>query len=189
MSKRVDVPAFIFTTFSVLYPLIAVTLLRTFGAVAAFALVMVLLAGRLLLPVLRKVPLSLTVALIPVLVAMAAVGLFDVALSVRLYPVFMNAVLLVTFAISLKWPPTVAERFARALEPDLPDEGIRYTRTVTQVWVAFFALNGAVALWTVLQPGWNAWLIYNGGVAYAAAGMLFAGEYLVRLRVKRRAAR
>ncbi|GAA0572651.1 hypothetical protein [Rhizomicrobium electricum] len=189
MSKRVDVPALIFTTFSVLYPLIAVTLLRTFGAMAAFALVMVLLAGRLLLPVLRKVPLSLTVALIPVLIAMAAVSLFDVALSVRLYPVFMNAVLLVTFAISLMRPPTVAERFARAMEPDLPEAGVRYTRTVTEVWVAFFTLNGAIALWTVLQPGWDAWLIYNGAIAYAAAGLLFAGEYLVRLSVKRRGAR
>jgi uncharacterized membrane protein len=189
MSKRVDVPALIFTTFSVLYPLIAVTLLRTLGAVAAFVLVMVLLAGRLLLPVLRKVPLSLTVALIPVLGAMAAVSLFDVALSVRLYPVFMNAVLLVTFAISLKRGPTVAERFARVVEPDLPEEGIRYTRMVTQVWVAFFALNGAIALWTVSQPGWNAWLIYNGGIAYGAAGLLFAGEYLVRLQVRRKGAR
>jgi uncharacterized membrane protein len=189
MSKRVDVPAFIFATFSVLYPLIAVTLLRAIGPMAAFVLVMVLLVGRLMLPVLRKVPLSLTMALIPVLVAMAAVALFDVALSVRLYPVFMNAVLLATFAISLVRPPTVVERFARAMEPDLPEEGVRYTRTVTEVWVAFFALNGAIALWTVVQPGWDAWLIYNGAIAYVAAGMLFAGEYLVRLRVKRWGAR
>jgi uncharacterized membrane protein len=189
MSKRVDVPAFIFTTVSILYPLIAVTLLRVCGAAAAFVLVVVLLAGRLLIPVLRKVPLALTVALIPVLAAMVAVGLFDVALSVRLYPVFMNAALLVTFAESLIRPPTVAERFARALEPDLSDEGVHYTRVVTKVWVGFFALNGAIALWTVLQPGWNAWLFYNGFIAYAAAGLLFAGEYLVRLRTRQRAAR
>lgn len=189
MSKRVDVPAFLFTTVSVLYPLIAVTLLRVFGAGAAFVLVLVLLAGRLLVPVLRKVPLALTVALIPALAAMVLVGLFDVALSVRLYPVFMNAVLLVTFALSLIHPPTTAERFARALEPDLPEEGVRYTRVVTQVWVGYFAINGAIALWTVLQPGWNLWLIYNGMVSYIAAGLLFAGEYLVRMRTKRRAAR
>jgi uncharacterized membrane protein len=75
------------------------------------------------------------------------------------------------------------------MEPDLPEEGVRYTRTVTQVWVGFFALNGAIALWTVLQAGWDAWLIYNGAIAYAAAGLLFAGEYLVRLSVKRRGAR
>ncbi len=189
MSKRVDVPALLFTSLSILYPLIAVTLLRTFGAPAAFALVMVLLVGRLAVPVLRRVPLALTLALVPVLVAMAAVGLYDVALSVRLYPVFMNAVLLVTFAISLLRGPTMVERFARAMEPDLPEAGVRYTRTVTQVWVAFFALNGAIALWTVLLPGWNAWLIYNGCIAYIAAGMLFAGEYLVRISVRRRGAR
>lgn len=189
MSKRVDLPAFLFTTVSVLYPLIAVTLLRVYGAGAAFVLVLLLLIGRVLVPVLRKVPLSLTVALIPVLAVMVLVGLYDISLSVRLYPVFMNAVLLVTFALSLIRPPTVAERFARALEPDLPEEGVRYTRIVTQVWVGYFTLNGAIALWTVLQPGWDLWLVYNGLLSYIAAGLLFAGEYLVRLRTKRRAAR
>jgi uncharacterized membrane protein len=189
MSKRVDVPALIFASFSVLYPLIAVILLRSMGATAALALVMVLLAGRLLVPVFRRVPLSLSVALIPVLVAMAVVGFFDRELSIRLYPVFVNAALLVVFAASVVRPPTIAERFARGMEPDLPDEGVRYTRTVTIVWVAFFAVNGSIALWTVMQRDWSVWVLYNGLIAYVAAGVLFAGEYLVRLRVKRRAAR
>lgn len=189
MSKRVDVPALIFASFSVLYPLIAVMLLRTVGATGALVLVMLMLAGRLLLPLLRRVPLSLTIALIPVLVAMTIIGLFDRELSLRLYPVFVNAALLVVFAVSLARPPTIAERFARAMEPDLPEEGVRYTRTVTMVWAVFFAVNGSIALWTVLQQGWHVWILYNGFVAYVAAGLLFAGEYLVRLRVKRKAVR
>lgn len=186
MSKRVDVPALIFALFSLLYPLIAVILLRTVGAAAALALVIVLLAGRLLVPVFRHVPLSMTVALIPILVAVIAVGIFNKELSIRLYPVFVNAALLVAFAASVISPPTIAERFARSMEPDLPEEGVRYTRKVTIAWVVFFVLNGTIALWTVMQPGWNAWLLYNGLIAYAAAGALFAGEYLVRMRVKRR---
>jgi uncharacterized membrane protein len=189
MSKRIDVPALIFSTFSVLYPLIAVTMLRAYGAAAAFALVVVLLAGRLLLPVLRRVPLALTAAFVPVLAAMAVVATFDMQLSIRLYPVFMNAVLLATFAISVLWPPTIAERFARSMEPDLPQEGVRYTKKLTLVWCWFFAGNGAIAAWTAMQPGWNAWLLYNGFIAYGLAGLLFALEYLVRLRVKRRALR
>jgi len=77
------------------------------------------------------------------------------------------------------------ERFARVLDPDLPESGVRYTRKVTIVWIGFFALNGAIALWTVLQPGWAAWTLYNGFLSYVAAGLLFVGEYFVRQRVMR----
>jgi uncharacterized membrane protein len=141
------------------------------------------------LPVLRHVPLALTAALIPVLAAMALVGFFDRPLSIRLYPVFMNGALLVAFAVSLLRPPTIIERFARGMEPDLPPEGVRYARNVTLVWVAFFVANGSIALWTVLQPGWGPWLLYNGFISYVAAGLLFAGEYLVRITVRKRFAR
>jgi len=175
--------------FSVLYPLIAVVLLRTVGPAAAVALVLILLVARLVVPVLRGVPLSLTLALVPVIAAMAVVAVFDQALAIRLYPVFMNLAMLAAFGATLVAPPTMAERFARSIEPDLPPEGVRYTRIVTEVWAAFFCLNGAIALWTALQPGWNAWLVYNGFIAYAAAGLLFLGEYLVRHRVRRRAGR
>jgi uncharacterized membrane protein len=145
-----------------------------------------LLAARLALPVLRGVPLSLSLALLPVLIAVLAVASFDRALSIRLYPVFMNAAMLAAFAATLWKPPSMIERFARVFEPDLPESGVRYTRNVTWVWVAFFLLNGAIALWSALQPGWAAWTYYNGFIAYAAAGLLFAGEYLVRQSVRRR---
>jgi uncharacterized membrane protein len=70
------------------------------------------------------------------------------------------------------------------LEPDLPEKAVRYTRKVTWAWVGFFAVNGAIALWSVLQPGWSLWLLYNGVIAYVAAGLLFAVELLVRQRVR-----
>ncbi len=122
--------------------------------------------------------------LVPVLVAMAAVAAFDRQLSVRLYPVFMNAAMLSAFLLTLWKPPSMVERFARAVEPELPAGGVRYTRNVTIVWCCFFALNGTIALWSAVRPGWTAWLVYNGFVAYLAAGALFAGEYLVRQRVR-----
>jgi uncharacterized membrane protein len=187
MPKRLDVPAFIFAGFSILYPLIAVALLRTVGPTSVVLVVIAVLVARLMLPVLRGVPLSITVALIPVVVAMAMVATFDRALSIRLYPVFMNATMLAAFGATLLRPPSMVERFARSFEPDLPEEGVRYTRTVTAVWMAYFCLNGSIALWTVLQPGWEAWVVYNGFISYVAAGLLFAGEYLVRQRVRRKA--
>jgi uncharacterized membrane protein len=186
MPNRLDVPSAVLAGLSVLYPLIAIAAIRTIGPGAAVAIVIVLLGARLLLPVLRGVPLSLSLALLPVLLAVAAIASFDKPLSVRLYPVFMNAAMLAVFAVTLWKPPSMIERFARMVEPDLPQSGVRYTRKVTFIWTGFFLVNGAVALWSVLQPGWSAWTLYNGFIAYLAAGLLFAGEYVVRQNVRRR---
>jgi uncharacterized membrane protein len=186
MPNRVDLPSAILAGFSLLYPLIAIATVRTVGPGAAVAVVILLLGARLLLPVSRGVPLSLSLALLPVLIAVAVIASFDRPLSVRLYPVFMNAAMLAAFLATLWKPPSMIERFARVFEPDLPESGVRYTRKVTCVWAGFFVLNGAVALWSVMQPGWSAWVIYNGFIAYVAAGLLFAGEYAVRQNIRRR---
>jgi uncharacterized membrane protein len=185
MPKRFDVTSAVFAGFSVLYPLIAVVAIRMVGPAPAIAILLALLIVRLLAPVLRGIPLSMSIALLPVLAGVAIVAAFNRELSIRLYPVFMNAAMLAAFAATLLKPPSMAERFARVFEPDLPERGVRYTRSVTMIWVGFFLLNGAIALWSVLQPGWTAWLVYNGFIAYVAAGLLFATEYLVRQRVRR----
>ena len=44
--------------------------------------------------------------------------------------------------------------------------------------------NGA--LYTALYADMKIWALYNGLIAYLLMGALFAGEYLVRLRVKAR---
>ena len=186
MPKRLDLASAVFAGFSVLYPLIAISVVHTLGPGTAVFVVLAFLGARLLLPVLRGVPVQMSLALLPVLAGILAVAAFDKQLSVRLYPVFMNAAMLAAFASTLIKPPSMIERFARIFEPDLPESGVRYTRKVTMVWIGFFALNGTIALWSVLQPGWKAWLIYNGFIAYAAAGILFASEYVVRQRVRRR---
>ena len=59
------------------------------------------------------------------------------------------------------------------------------TRTVTKVWCGFFVANGLAALGTALWASPKVWSLYNGVVAYLLMGVLFAGEYLVRLRFKR----
>lgn len=108
------------------------------------------------------------------------------SLPLKLYPVLVNAAMLGVFGWSLAHPPTVIERLARLTEPDLPPAGVAYTRRVTQVWCGFFVLNGAIALYTALWASPAVWSLYNGLIAYGLMGLLFAGEYLVRLRVKRR---
>lgn len=104
-------------------------------------------------------------------------------LPLKLYPVLVNATLLGAFGYSLIVPPSAVERMARLREPNLPPQAIAYTRRVTQVWCGFFAVNGAVALYTALYASSAQWSFYNGFVAYILIGLLFAGEYCVRRRV------
>lgn len=103
-----------------------------------------------------------------------------------LYPVLVNTVFFLLFVTSLARPPSAIETLARLREPDLPAEAIHYTRRVTQIWAAFFAVNGSVALATVfLDPYW--WALYNGLIAYLLMAVLMGTEWLVRRRVRRNA--
>lgn len=108
------------------------------------------------------------------------------ALPLKLYPVLVNGVLLAVFATSLAYPPSVIERLARLREKDLPPSGVAYTRRVTQVWCGFFVLNGALACATALFASDATWALYNGLIAYGLMGLLFAGEWVVRQRVRAR---
>lgn len=118
------------------------------------------------------------------LVGVSAV-LLNSAVLLQYYPVCINLLLLVLFANSLARPPSLIEQIARIKSPDLPLAAIAYTRKVTIVWCVFFALNGTVALYTVLDADLGIWAIYNSFVSYSLMGLLFAGEYLVRRQVKR----
>jgi uncharacterized membrane protein len=98
----------------------------------------------------------------------------------RLYPVAISAVLLVTFGYTLMRPPTIVARLARASGTTMTPAIERYTRKVTVAWCVFFVVNGLVALVIGLQGSMQTWLLYNGIVSYVLMGVLFAGEYLVR---------
>ncbi|MDQ1920577.1 COG4648 family protein [Massilia pseudoviolaceinigra] len=118
--------------------------------------------------------------------ALAAVTVMGNAmLPLKLYPVLVNAALLGAFAYTLTTPVSMVERFARMREPDLPPAAVAYTRTVTKVWCVFFVVNGAIALGTALWATQEVWSLYNGVIAYGLMGVLFAAEFLVRLRFKR----
>ncbi len=120
--------------------------------------------------------------------ALALAAFFANALApLKLYPVLVNAALLLAFGASLRWPPSAIERLARLRHPDLPAEGVAYTRKVTWAWCVFFVVNGAIALVTAVWTNERVWALYNGLVAYVLMGLLFAGEWLVRQRVMRNA--
>ncbi|MCH7317998.1 septation protein IspZ [Acinetobacter sp. ANC 5659] len=102
----------------------------------------------------------------------------------KLYPVDMSLGALIIFALTLYRPPSMIERFARLVEPDLPASGVVWTRKVTVVWCFFFAINAMIALVTVFAP-MKYWIIYNGFVSYLLMGILFLGEYILRKKHQR----
>lgn len=109
----------------------------------------------------------------------------NVLLPLKLYPVLVNLALLAAFGASLATPMSAIERMARLSGQDFPPVASAYMRTVTQVWCGFFVLNGALALGTALWASDAVWSLYTGVVSYILMGVLFGGEYLVRLRFKR----
>ena len=118
---------------------------------------------------------------------LAALGFAGNSLMpLKLYPLLVSSVMFIVFAVSLVRGPSAIERIARLAEPDLPPEGVAYTRRVTQVWCGFFVVNGLVSLATALWGSNEVWALYNGLISYGLMGLLFAGEWLVRRRVRAR---
>ena len=88
----------------------------------------------------------------------------------RFYPVIISAGMWGAFALSLR-------RGAVPL-------GVVYCRRVTWAWVLFLGAHLSVTVATLWASA-EVWAIYNGGVAYALMGLMFAGEWLIRRRVRR----
>ena len=120
------------------------------------------------------------IALIAVMAAAAILTGWGTQLSF-LPPVIVNLTLMAFFGATLRSgaEPLIA-RFARiergTLEPDLQ----RYTRRLTWLWTAFFAVMAAVS--TVLAAwSWTAaWTWFTAVGNWVCVGLFFCGEYLYR---------
>jgi len=115
---------------------------------------------------------------------LVAVVAFAMATGARvallLLPVVVNLYLFAVFARSLRSDLPAIERFARTVDPDLPDFCVPYCRKVTLVWCAFLLANALVALALALAGPVAWWTLYTGVVGYVLMGALFAGEFVVR---------
>jgi uncharacterized membrane protein len=105
--------------------------------------------------------------------------------SLRFYPALVNGVMLVIFSSSLMSSPSLIERLARLQHPDLPPEGVIYTRRVTEVWCGFFIVNGIIALATAPCSSFEVWSLNNSLIAYLLMGILLGGEYVVRMKTQK----
>lgn len=131
----------------------------------------------------RFVMQSVALAGLVLCIASALLGTHQLLLY---WPVVVNAVMLAMFGSSLFTRMPLVERLARLQQPDLPPQGVRYTRRVTQIWCGFFIVNGTIALLTAVSGNMPLWSAWNGMVAYLLIGTLMACEWLVRRRVMKR---
>ena len=179
---------FFFSAIVVAYPIIVYFGVQYFDT-RLIALTLIFLAlGRLLLVKGPGLPHSNLIAAALLLVGISTVAANSPVL-LQYYPVCLSALLFAVFLTSLFRPPSIVEQIARLKAPNLPEAGVSYTRKVTMIWCGFFAFNGSMALYTILNTNIDLWAIYNGLISYILMGLLFALEYLVRRRVHRKTTR
>ncbi len=113
-------------------------------------------------------------------IALAALGLaLDDPRLVLALPALVNTMFFLSFLASLRGVPMI-ERYARLVKPELPPAEVRYCRSVTLIWCAFFVANGATAAALAAWASYDTWALFTGILSYAAMGLLFAIEYAVR---------
>ncbi len=173
--------ALIFTVFAT-YPLLVFFLLKHYGLNFVVFLLLSVAVFKLLL---QRNKSSLLLFLITVILCVLS-SLFNADTYVKLLPVLINIGLFSVFCSSLFKTPMV-QIFAEKFEGrKLTSKELNYTRSVTKIWTVFFLVNAAIAFYTSLFSSLEAWSFYNGFLSYILVGVLFAGEYAVRLFMKSR---
>jgi len=109
----------------------------------------------------------------------AAIVLADRTLLLLL-PMLVSLYLFGTFARSLSRGPPMIERFARAIEEDLPDFTLPYCRRVTMIWCGFLAANTMVVAGLAFAAPLSWWALYTGALFYGLLGALLVLEFCVR---------
>lgn len=150
-----------------------------------FGIALLILLGMrfgVLLP--EERPILLPVLLLYVAYA-ALAALADSKTMLLFYPVLVSCTLCVLFLNSIRVGEPLLLRVLRARGWAMSEHAPRYLHNLTLIWAGFFALNGAVALWTATLSI-EAWTVYNGFLSYVLVAILVAVEYVFRRWYKRR---
>ena len=113
------------------------------------------------------------------------------ALFLKLYPLAVCGTFLFVFGMSVFSPTNIIFRFATLQDKTILSSPYkkrveRYCLKVTLVWCVFFILNGAAAVWTAFFASERVWAFYNGGVSYIIMGLIFAIEFIIRIKVNKK---
>lgn len=109
----------------------------------------------------------------------------------KCYPLIVNMLLFIPFALSLRNKQNMILSFATMVDRSISWNSHygtveRYCRKVTIVWCLFFALNMIVSAFTIFYSSSFVWALYNGLISYILMGCLFVGEFFVRFFVQKR---
>lgn len=110
--------------------------------------------------------------------------LWNGPMATLMYPVIVSISMAGLLGWSLIYPPSLIERFARLMEPDLDARGVAYTRKVTVVWLCFTLFNAGLALTTVMLNDLHLWMYYNGFISYLLIGLLMGGSTFFAVTIK-----
>ena len=117
---------------------------------------------------------------LPMVALMLAAAATQNRTLLLLLPVLVSGSLFLTFAASLRFGPPLIERFARAVEGDLPDFTFSYCRRVTIVWTAFLGINTVVIVALATSASLELWAIYTGFIFYVLLAFIMVTEFLFR---------
>lgn len=97
-------------------------------------------------------------------------------------PVVLNVALCAAFAGTLRSNrEAIVSRFARLEHGnELPPDLMRYTRVLTGLWAAFFAVMATVSLSLALWGSTAAWSLFTNLLNYLLVVVFFSLEYLYR---------
>lgn len=120
-------------------------------------------------------------ALLPFFVTIAVIMCFHNThfLFFKFYPPCANLFIFLLFFLSCFREKTVIQNFALAVNPDLSESEMNYTRKITYVWAGFTFVNFLISVATVFMSEF-VWALYNGIISYTLVGFVFIVEYIVR---------
>ena len=125
--------------------------------------------------------------LLPIFITLLVILLFHYTkiFAIKFYPVVANTTIFFVFFSSLFAKETVIQKFAKAIDGELSETALKYTRNLTKIWCVFMFLNIAISIWTVFMDE-KIWALYNGFISYIAIGTLFVVEYIIRCILKKK---
>ena len=124
----------------------------------------------------------------PILFTFFIIGLFHFTnlIALKFYPAAINLAIFILFFSSTFTDETIIQKFAKIMEgKELPDIVKCYTRKLTYVWCVFLLFNFLISSATIFMSS-KVWTIYNRCISYLFTNFLFAVEYVIRIRFKRK---
>lgn len=178
--------AILMATLVLAYPLVVFYGLQHFELSHVLLVLMILAVARVVMECMNKKSIIQSTAFwtgLLLLLLVSVTWLMQQTVYLKLYPVAVNLIFFVVFALSLKSDKSMIQRFAEFKEKNITGEKKRYMENLTLVWCGFFIVNGLISAYTVWLASEAVWALYNGLISYLLMGLLFGVELIYRHQV------